>query len=59
MRLLLLIFIPAGEASAPLLGQLPIDPFLVNLCDKGEIEHYDAEAYDTFAEKLTSALVKK
>lgn len=49
----------AQAAGAPLLGQLPIDPFLVNLCDKGEIEHYDAEAYDTFAEKLTEVLGKK
>jgi Mrp family chromosome partitioning ATPase len=33
----------AKAASAPLLGQIPIDPELAKLCDAGNIERYDAE----------------
>ena len=33
----------AQAASAPLLGQLPIDPELAKLCDEGNIERYDAD----------------
>ncbi len=48
----------AQAASAPLLGQLPMDPKLARLCDEGNIEHYDSEAYNTFAQKLNGVLVK-
>ena len=33
----------ANAAGAPLLGQIPIDPELAKLCDKGDIELYDSE----------------
>jgi len=33
-------------ANAPLLGELPIDPELVKLCDEGNIEQYNAEIVD-------------
>jgi hydrogenase maturation protease len=49
----------AQSAGAPLLGQLPIDPELAKLCDEGNIERYNSETYNTFAQNLTSALSKK
>jgi Mrp family chromosome partitioning ATPase len=49
----------AKSAGAPLLGQLPIDPELVKLCDEGNIERYDSAEYNTFAQKMTGVLVKK
>ena len=49
----------AQAAGAPLLGQLPIDPALATLCDEGNIERYDSEAYNSFTQKLTGILVKK
>jgi len=49
----------ARAAGAPLLGQLPIDPGLVTLCDEGNIEHYNAEAYSAFTQKLLDVLLKK
>jgi Mrp family chromosome partitioning ATPase len=48
----------AQAAGATLLGQLPIDPNLAKLCDEGHIEQYNSEAYNTFAQKLISILVK-
>jgi len=35
----------ASEAEAPLLGQLPLDPQLAELCDAGEIERYNSDAF--------------
>jgi len=49
----------AQAAGAPLLGQLPIDPALAKLCDEGNIERYDSEVYNTFAQKLNDVLAKK
>ena len=49
----------AQSAGAPLLGQLPIDPGLATLCDEGNIERYDSEAYNAYIQKLTGALAKK
>ncbi len=49
----------AQAAGAPLLGQLPIDPELVKLCDEGDIERYNSEAYNAFAQKLAEAMIKK
>jgi Mrp family chromosome partitioning ATPase len=40
----------AKAAGAPLLGQIPIDPELARLCDVGEIERYDSEILDNFAD---------
>ncbi len=33
----------------PLLGQLPIDPQLAKLCDQGEIERYNSDAFTAMA----------
>jgi Mrp family chromosome partitioning ATPase len=49
----------AQSANAPLLGQLPIDPGLATLCDEGNIERYNSEAYNAFAQKLTGILANK
>ena len=45
----------AKAADAPLLGQLPIDPQLAQLCDEGNIEHYDSEAMRSFADAFLKA----
>ena len=44
------------EAGAPLLGQLPIDPELACLCDSGEIERYNSEAFIAFSQALIQAI---
>jgi len=45
----------AHAASAPLLGQLPIDPELAKLCDEGNIERYGAEMVTKLGESLSRA----
>jgi hydrogenase maturation protease len=42
----------ARAASAPLLGQLPIDPDLARLCDEGNIESYDSDIITALGESL-------
>jgi len=44
------------EAGAPLLGQLPIDPELAQLCDSGEIERYNSEAFIALSQALIQAI---
>jgi Mrp family chromosome partitioning ATPase len=39
-------------ARAPLLGQLPIDPKITDLCDQGNVEDYHSEAYRDLANEL-------
>jgi Mrp family chromosome partitioning ATPase len=46
-------------SNAPLLAQLPLDPELASLCDKGEIENYDSETMNAFGQSLKDALAKK
>ena len=46
----------ARTTGAPLLGQLPIDPKLAQLCDEGKIERYDAKLYTDFADNLANVL---
>jgi len=46
----------AKAAGAPLLGQFPIDPELAQLCDEGNIERYDSEELNSFAEALLKAM---
>lgn len=48
----------AQAAHAPLLGQLPIDPELANLCDKGTIESYNSDAFINFSHALIQVLSK-
>ena len=49
----------ARAASAPLLGQLPIDPQLARLCDEGNIERYDTEIINSLGESLSNAISAK
>jgi Mrp family chromosome partitioning ATPase len=49
----------ARSSNAPLLAQLPLDPELARLCDKGEIENYDSEIMNAFGQSLKDALDKK
>jgi hydrogenase maturation protease len=46
----------AEVAGAPLLAQFPIDPELARLCDEGEIERYDSEVLNDFADALLQAM---
>ena len=46
----------AEAASAPLLGQLPIDPELARLCDEGNIERYNGDIVKRLGESLSQAL---
>jgi hypothetical protein len=46
----------ARAASAPLLGQLPIDPDLARLCDEGNIENYESEIINKLGEELLKAI---
>ena len=43
----------AKAAGAPLLAQLPIDPELAKLCDRGEIENYHSEIVEKFGQSLS------
>jgi Mrp family chromosome partitioning ATPase len=45
-------------AEAPLLGLIPVDPELAELCDSGELERYSSEAFDGLAKSFTKALKK-
>jgi len=49
----------AKAADAPLLGHLPIDPQLAQLCDEGNIERYDSEVLNGFAEAFLKAISEK
>ena len=49
----------AKVAEAPLLAQIPIDPELARLCDEGEIERYDSEVLNSFAEAFLQAMSSK
>jgi len=49
----------AKAAGAPLLAQIPIDSELARLCDEGDIEHYDSEALNGFAEAFLQAMSAK
>jgi Mrp family chromosome partitioning ATPase len=39
----------AKAAGSPLLGRIPVDPELAELCDSGEIERYSSETFDSLA----------
>jgi Mrp family chromosome partitioning ATPase len=38
--------------GAPLLGRLPIDPEIARICDAGEIESYQSDAYQEMADNF-------
>jgi hydrogenase maturation protease len=46
----------AQAAKAPLLGRLPIDPELAKLCDEGNIERYNSDAFIDLSRVLAQTL---
>jgi len=44
----------AKATGAPLLGQLPIDPELAKLCDRGEVERYETEGVKDLGRLIAS-----
>lgn len=46
----------AKATGAPLLGQIPIDPEMASLCDKGKIELYRSELVDSMAVALLQSI---
>lgn len=46
----------ARVAKAPLLGQLPIDPEVSRLCDQGDIERYDSDAFASLSQATIQVL---
>jgi Mrp family chromosome partitioning ATPase len=46
----------AKAAGAPLLGQFPLDPELARLCDQGDIERYDSDAFAAFSQAIARAM---
>jgi Mrp family chromosome partitioning ATPase len=46
----------AVDAGAPLLGLFPVDPELAQLCDDGNIERYDSEELNSFADAFLKAV---
>ena len=48
----------AKAAEAPLLGQIPVDPELAELCDSGDLECYSSETFDELATAFAKALKK-
>lgn len=46
----------ARAAKAPLLGQLPIDPEVARLCDQGDIERYDSDAFASLSQATIQVL---
>jgi ATP-binding protein involved in chromosome partitioning len=49
----------AKSAGAPLLGSLPIDPQLAALCDQGNIEQYQGEAFKKYSSVLQQTILNK
>lgn len=49
----------ARVAGAPLLGRFPIDPELARICDDGEIESYNSDALNSFADSLIKIIKGK
>ncbi len=48
----------AKAAEAPLLGQIPVDPELAELCDSGNLERYDSEAFTALASEFKKVAEK-
>jgi Mrp family chromosome partitioning ATPase len=46
----------AQAAESPLLGLLPVDPELAQLCDSGDIERYNSEPFESLASAFIQAL---
>lgn len=49
----------AQFTGSPLLGKLPVDPQIAQLCDSGEIEKYTSEAFEELSKNFIGVLQKK
>ena len=49
----------AQVTGAPLLGKIPVDPQLAQLCDAGEIEKYTSDAFEELAKNFIQVLEKE
>ena len=49
----------AQASNSPLLGQIPIDPKVADLCDQGKIESYESDAVSSIVANILTALDKK
>jgi hydrogenase maturation protease len=49
----------ARSAEAPLIARIPLDPELVKLCDRGEIERYSNELVSSLGESLIQIIPVK
>lgn len=49
----------AKAFGAPLLGVLPVDPRLAELCDKGEVERYSSDAVSGIVASIVAVLNQK
>jgi hydrogenase maturation protease len=48
----------AQVTGAPLMGKIPVDPQLAQLCDNGEIEKYTSDAFEELAHNFLQAIEK-
>ena len=49
----------AELAETSLLAQIPIDPKIAELCDKGEIERYSSDMFDALSRNFAQALLSR
>ena len=49
----------AEVADAPLLAQIPVEPKLAELCDKGQIERYGSDIIDNLGQDFLKALTAR
>jgi Mrp family chromosome partitioning ATPase len=49
----------AQVTGSPLLGKLPVDPLLAQLCDDGEIEKYTSDAFEELSQNFIQLLDKE
>ena len=49
----------AQASNSPLLGQIPIDPKIADLCDQGKIENYESDVVSSIVANMLTVLDKK
>jgi hypothetical protein len=42
----------ARQLHTPFLGRLPIDPEIASLCDRGEVENYAGEMFESVSKRI-------
>jgi hypothetical protein len=45
----------ARQAGLPMLGNLPLDPKLAVMCDEGNVEQYQLDAFEKVVDKILEA----